>query len=98
MISDIVGSLLDPQNALGLSGISVSLAAWLDQRSASSKTETIEEYLEWLRRENHSELVDLIMSQSAEVKVGLEFLIRSLNAQTTDQLRIMSKALVEGNR
>jgi len=83
-------------NTLGsiasLVGVGTTLLQWLTQVRQDGKQATIDEYLEWLRRQNHQEILSAIERTAGMLGV-IESLIRDVS-QKTDALPDVLEPLI----
>lgn len=90
-------SQLDAFNtATGAIGLGVSLIQWYQSEIKGKKQAVIEDYLEWLRRQNHLELLGAINS-SAEELSKVQGLVSSIaNASAANTKEVLNAIVLEG--
>jgi hypothetical protein len=75
----------------GVGGIGLTLAQWYATVKGDKKKATIENYLEWLRRKDHQEVLNNLIS-SQESIIALQGLLKEFSSETSDGIdRILTE-------
>jgi len=75
---------IDPSQILGpgadiatFVGLGATFVQWLISSKTADHQGTIQDYLEWLRRQNHNELLELLSRSESHLKIIEELLDRN---------------------
>ncbi|WP_149499222.1 NACHT domain-containing protein [Roseiconus lacunae] len=104
-------------NSLGsiasITGLGTSLVQWFSQSRRERERVTVEDYLEWLRRENHKQILSAIehchevftdQLKRLEVQLGLKeitnegYLLKKREIQSKDVVNALRNVIRAGNR
>ena len=92
------GDILNAGGSLAsFGGLFLSIVQWFKAAASDETRQTIEDYLEWLRRENHTEILTAIQDHTGELGAIRE-IIASLRGAFLEALNVHERASQERHR